>query len=257
MDERIRLILKHLPPSAASLRLLDVEGSGGVALIQARRDLDVTTIKGAAVDWHLAPDAFDAVVALSYNPSFLRVCLAALRPGGRLIVIDSPQNVQEQQVASLELAGYTRILVEALGPQGVLLRGEKPHTHERTLDRIRAVAGTQPEIKTPYVHLLVRQIPNKPGWSLALGEVIEWQALALDLGHGPEILAFSSLPRAVAFMQPAVMQGLVDNINKMPKFRREAVQSWRLILNPELSILRTRQIIFCPVDPAYAEIPDE
>src|SRR5262249_29017406 len=160
--------------------------------------------------WTLPPDSVDAVIAtnlylvpaeveksasaernLSPLPKhgegpgvgFLTSALQALRPGGRLIILDSDGQPGHRLVAPVESAGYTRILVEPLSEEGgVLMRGEKPHTTPDTLERIRQVAGRDGDSDLStysgrYVHLLIQQIPNKPAWKLQPDEKIEWRAL--------------------------------------------------------------------------------
>jgi SAM-dependent methyltransferase len=255
-DELIAAALKHLPPSSAHLRLLAVEG----AAVQ-RGDLDVTVITGAAAEWQLAPDSFDAVTACDAELSadFLAACLNALRPGGRLIVVQSEGEPNDTWLKQLEGAGYTRILIEAaLDQGGLLLRGEKPHTEARTVDRIRQVADLD-QYAGRYLHLLIRQTPNKPVWALRPDDVITWHAAAVQGSDGAALLAFSSLPKAVAFMQPAVMQGLIRDINKVGKFSREIARAWDmpLLLNPDIEALSGCEIVFSPVDAQTAEAPDE
>ena len=220
----IESMAKHLPPSASSLRLLDVRGETGDVLSGVRQDLDVVTAPEQAEQWQLEADSVDAVVAYTnaVNDNFLNAAMVVLRPGGRLIVVDPDQDdPKEEHVSTLEGAGYTRILVETAAecplPMGVLMRGEKPHTTDDTLERVQQVAardyaGTKDEaaselafanlanFKGRYVHLLVRQTPNKPAWSLEAGEFVTWQAAALETPVGTALLAFSSLPQAVAFM---------------------------------------------------------
>src|SRR5690606_40606466 len=116
-----------------------------------------------------------------------------------------------------------------------LFRSEKPHTAQRTIDRIAQVAGRDAAVDLErytgrYVHLLIRQTPNKPVWAMQPEDVIEWQAAAITGADGPALLAFSSLPKAVAFMQPAVVQGLIRDVNKVGKFRREVARSWTVPL---------------------------
>lgn len=263
-DELISVGLKHLPPSGARLHLLAVEPLCGTAdgLLAQRGDLDITIMTGAAAEWRLAPDSFDAVMACDaeLDADFLAACLKALRPGGRLIVVQSTGEVGDAWLKRLEGAGYTRILIEGALDDGraLLLRGEKPHTEARTVDRIRQVADLD-QYAGRYLHLLIRQTPNKPAWARRADDVTTWHAAAVQGADGPALLAFSSLPKAVAFMQPAVMQGLIRDVNKVGKFRHEVAAVWDvpLLLNPEIESLAGREIVFHPVDVQAAEAPVE
>ncbi|MBC7812611.1 MAG: hypothetical protein H7175_15760 [Burkholderiales bacterium] len=272
----IEAMAKHLPPSAASLRLLDVRGETSDVLTGFRKDLDVVTAPEQADQWQLEADSVDAVVAYtnSVNDDFLNAAMIVLRPGGRLIVVNPDQDPNDGHVTTLEGAGYTRILVETAAecplPVGVLMRGEKPHTTNDTLERVQQVAARDSQsvdltfadltkFKGRYAHLLIRQMPNKPVWSLEAGEAITWQAAALETPSGTALLVFSSLPQAVAFMQPAVMNGQIKDVNKVGKFSRETAQAWTLpvLLNPALSLLEGLSVAFVNVDADSAEAPDE
>jgi hypothetical protein len=186
-----------------------------------------------------------------------------LRPGGRLIAVDPHDEPSAARVRQLENAGYIRILVEELPTDagiGVLLRGEKPHVTDDTLARIQSVAAqddAQAEFRGRYAHLLIRQTPNKPVWALQPGETVEWHAVAVVDGGSPALLVFSSLPNAVAFMQPAVLAGTIKDVNKVAKFSSAAAQNWRLVINPSLESLDGREIVLVSIDPALAEAPDE
>jgi hypothetical protein len=193
----------------------------------------------------------------------------ALRPGGRLIVIDVTAAVEQGQVVRLEQAGYTRILVEPLPetPPGALMRGEKPHMTSDTLARIRASAQSDDlltDLSTypgRYVFLLIHQTPNKPVWSLREDEKLIWHAvtLASEQPAEPVLIAFSSLSKAVAFMQLAVLAGRIRDVNKVGKFRVETVRAWSLplLLNPDDTVLRDRAQALLPVEAASAERSDE
>lgn len=266
--ELIEALRKHLPPSAAALRLLDVDGAAGARLARLRADLDSQAVSGPASEWRLTPDSWDAVTAVEREPdeALLAVCLRALRPGGRLIVTLAEGEVSAAWVQRLEAAGYTRILVEpALADgRGLLLRGEKPHTEQRTTDRIAQVAGRDAATDLDsytgrYVYLLIQQKPNRPVWALRPDDVIEWRAVAVTGDYGPALLAFSSLPKAVAFMQPAVLRGLIRDVNKVGKFSRETARGWPLAvrLNPTVEDIDGCEIAFWSVDPQTAEVPDE
>ncbi len=240
----------------------------GAGLAELRDDLRRIAVADDPAAWHLDDNSIDAVVALDPHVSagFLSAALAALRPGGRLIVIARGREPDREFVETLEGAGYTRILVESTldGERGVLMRGEKPHETADTLARIQVAAsqdGALADFSTyggHYVYLLVRQTPNRPAWALRPGESIIWDGLALA-GEPPVLLAFSSLPRAIGFMQPAVINGRVVGINKVARFSREAARGWTLpaLLNPPVDLLDSRTVVFIPIDPETAEAPDE
>jgi hypothetical protein len=267
----IEAMAKHLPPSASRLRLLDVNGEAYPVLHSLRADLDALAVPGQVDLWPaLEAGSVDAVLAYDYvlNEDFLAAALEALRPGGRLIVVRSRGQVSSAPGQRLEHCGYVRILVEqATAAGGVLIRGERAHTTADTLARVLRVAEddaaqmTLDEYRGRYVHLLVQQTPNLPPWKRQPDEVIEWHAVAVrGPGQtGPVLLAFSSLPRAVSFMQPVVMAGMVRDINKVVKFSRQTVADWSLplVINPDQSLLENVEVVLLPVDPGTAEAPDE
>lgn len=258
----VELIVKHLPPAGASLRLLDVGAAIGTALMPRRADLAIQPVP-ANGDWGIVADSVDAVVAYNQalDHALLTQALSALRVGGRFIFLNEALSVKQHYVGVLEDMGFTRILVEA-DTAGGLLRGEKPHTALRTAERIQHVAQVDQAqdlqvYRGRYVHLLIRQQPNKPVWALAPNEKITWQAAALESPEGPVFLAFSSLPKAVEFMQPAVMSGFIADVNKVGKFSRETAQDWRLRLNAPLEAVQDTALMWVEVDPNSAEVPDE
>lgn len=258
---------KHLPPSAAVLRLLDVGGAVGAVLAEKRTDLEIHRVSADPDSWTIAPDSFDAVVAYDslLDSRLLDSALSALRPGGRLIVMDARGEVSEVPVKTLESAGYTRILVEVGAecplPTGVLMRGEKPHTTANTHERIQQVAEHDSntlnldDFRGKYVHLLVVQTPNKPVWAMGADERYQWRAAVVD----GALLAFSSLPKAVAFMQPAVVAGQIRGVNKVAKFSRATAQTWTqpVLLNPTLDALNDKTLAYIDIDPSTAEESDE
>jgi hypothetical protein len=265
----IEEIAKHLPPSASSLQLIDIDGGAGSVLSELRGDINVITVPQGA-EWDLSSNSVDAVVLFgsTLGDMGLRQALDVLRPGGRLIMTDPNGEVSAAKVDTLEDAGYARILVgvgaECPMPLGVMMRGEKPHTTEDTLERVQGVAEKDDihadlqTYKGRYIHLLVQQTPNKPVWALKPDEKVEWQAVVLDDAQ-PTLLAFSSLPRAVAFMQPVVMAGQIKDINKVAKFSRETALTWTLpvLLNPDVSALDGRNVARISIDPNTAEASDE
>ncbi|MCU0498415.1 MAG: hypothetical protein MUF87_13770 [Anaerolineae bacterium] len=259
----IEAMAKHLPPSASTLRLVDLDGKAGAILHSLREDLEVI----ASSPHDLPAESVDAVIAYDHPlaDDLLTGALSALRPGGRLIVVNTAGEVNERDGQTLEGAGYTRIMVEVgiecPTPLGVLMRGEKPHQTADTLARIQGVAMedhdalTLGDYRGRYVYLLITQTPNKPVWALRPDEPIAWQAVTVD----DTLLAFSSLPKAVGFMQPAVIANKIRDVNKVAKFRKEVAQAWpqRVILNPSLELLVGRKTSLIPIDPTTAEKPDE
>jgi hypothetical protein len=189
-------------------------------------------------------------------------------------------------VAYLSRAGFDRILTErAVQGYGILSRGEKPYTHLSTVERISQTAALDSEVaelqvvdsaaldtvsRGRFVFLLVRQTPNKPQWALKPGEAIRWDAAMVNVvstgsdGQGkPYLLAFTSLPKAVEFMQPAVTSGLIKDINKVAKFDKTVGQRWaaEVLINPTFEVLRqTDRFSFgasMVVDPASAVMGEE
>jgi hypothetical protein len=219
--------------------------------------------------WSYDTNSIDAALAFDIllTNELLQAVLRVLRPGGRFIIVNPMQDVEETFVIRLENAGYHRILVEPalMPPTGVLIRGEKPHVTANTQERIRQVAeqdGNALNLKDyrgRYIYLLVQQTPNKPVWKLEPDEKIEWQAVAVKPKEAAQLLAFTSLPKAVSFMQPAVLQGFVRDINKVGKFSKETARNWTLpvLLNPTLEQVQDYTVIHFPVDPTSAEAPDE
>ena len=164
----------------------------------------------------------------------------------------------EQMSARLTTAGFARVLTEsAVEGYGILSRGEKTYAEgTSTIDRISQVATPTPEPITlqpvesanlPEVtrgrnlFLLVRQTPNRPAWSLQPGEIIRWEAAMLqDQQPNYYLLAFSSLPKAVEFMQAAVKANCLVGINKVAKFDKSVAPSWQTqtLLNPPFATVR-------------------
>jgi hypothetical protein len=266
----IEAMAKHLPPSASTLRLIDVNGETGEMLAERREDLSIHVMSGNAADWSSEVGQVDAVVAFAYmiNPLFLEKTFDLMRPGGRLIVVDPKGEVRQDYVDQLEANGYTRILVEPAVecplPTGVLMRGEKPHTTDSTLERVQTTARQDvdhidiTDFKGRYLHLLIRELPNKPAWSRTPDDIISWKAAAVQHNGQMRYLAFSSLPRAVGFMQPAVLEGKIQDVNKFAKFRKSVALTWDvpLLLNPSPSVL-DEDMLWIKIDPSAAEVPDE
>lgn len=267
----IQTMTKHLPPSASTLHILDVEGAAGAILSEGRADLAVTAVHGDPSAWHVEPNFYDAVVAFDRptDARFLDAVMRAMRPGGRMILMDVSDAPAADSVATLENAGYTRILVET-GiecplPIGRLMRGEKPHITDDTLTRVKVASDQDGDLldlaaySGRYLHLLIRQTPNKPVWKLTSDDVIAWTTAALTDQDMPVVLAFSSLPKAVAFMQPAVLNRQITDVNKVAKFSLITAQKWTfaVMLNPTAEAINGRTVAWLPIDRDSAEAADE
>jgi ubiquinone/menaquinone biosynthesis C-methylase UbiE len=191
----------------------------------------------------------------------------------------------KEMTAQLIEAGFARVLTErAMEGYAVLSRGEKPYPDPdlSTMQRIartaaidRATADWQivdsaalPTMgRGRFVFLLVRQTPDKPPWAIQPGETIRWEAaMVSDTAdhHRPYLLAFTSLPKAVEFMQPAVTSGVLKGVNKVARFDKAAAPQWAagVLLNPPFERLRkSGQYAFAgawlAVDPARAVAGEE
>lgn len=167
-----------------------------------------------------------------------------------------------EMVGILEGAGFERVLTEkAVEGYGVLSRGEKPYTQYSTEQRIHMTAArdtSAPDSPSPnpltprpagelaaalrgkFVFVLVHQRPDKPAWALKPEDTLEWFAAATYPEGAPAaMLAFSSLPKAVEFMQAAVKAGRLTGISKIAKYEKGAAAGWPLhaLLNPDLATL--------------------
>ncbi|MCY4465653.1 MAG: hypothetical protein OXE46_08965 [Chloroflexi bacterium] len=253
---------KQLPPSSATLRLLDLDGGSAAILSEARTDLQALPRQACQ------PNSLDAVVAcdVPLTRELLDDALKLLRRGGRFVAVQSQGTVSQQLGEFLGERGYVRILIEpALDDLGLLIRGEKPHSTGEPQLRIQNVARmdtdslTMERFRGRYLHLLIQQQPNLPAWARSANDIISWRAAAIEALPQPILLAFSSLPKAVGFMQRAVLAGVVRDINKVGKFSRETAQTWscRPRINPTLESLRDERLVYIDIDPASAEAPDE
>src|SRR5262245_3787952 len=82
---------KHLPPSGASLRLVDVFGRTASILREQRPDIEVVYAPKKLIGWRLDAESVDAVAAYDCEPSedLLKSAMRVLRHGGRLIILNS------------------------------------------------------------------------------------------------------------------------------------------------------------------------
>ena len=262
----IEAMAKHLPPSGSSLRLIDVYGRTAKVLRELRPEIEVVYSPRKYSLWQVEPNSVDAVAAYDCEPDadLLQSALQALRPGGRLIIMNSQLNPGEGYVKTLEGADFTRILVEVGAecplPVGALIRGEKPHTDNHTIDRVKRVAAHDaPTRNVRYIYLLIHQTPHKPAWRLSEEDRVAWEAAGVAGDGETVLLGFSSLPKAVEFMQPVVMNGHLSNINKIAKFKWDIAKSWPfpMMLNPSDEILDTHAVSMIMIDHMTAEAADE
>ncbi len=264
MEEIARFMAKHLPPSHSKLYVWDTSLILGQVIQQWRADLQWVTTQ---------PDhAVDAVLFL--NPSvplaveFIASLANALRRGGRIIGVVQGEPLNRAMVSTLESVGLTRILVEHLDDEkpalGVLLRGEKAWHTASTFKRIHDVAQADADRLTlstydgGYLYFPLIQKPNKPFWKLSADEKLTWEGMAWE-GVPACRLGFTSLPKAVGFMQWVVMRGLVKDVNKIGKYQRSVVANWKtsVVINPLPEDCLTQTLILLPLNPDEAEQSDE
>lgn len=269
----VEAMIKHLPPSSARLKLWDVGGKVGAVFLEQRADLDIVPVSEDVTQWDAGENLADSVVAFAppapLSEPFLKATLRVLRQGGRLIMIDPQANPDKALVQQLESVGHTRILVETAIecplPLGVLMRGEKPHQTQSTFARIRVASDADADnlvwetYDGAYIYLLVRQAPNKPVWALSPDDVLRWSAVRVGTGESGALVAFTSLPKAVSFMQQAIMQRVLGGINKVGKFHTATARAWEqpLLLNPLIPDVKVAPFWFWDVDPTTAAASDE
>jgi hypothetical protein len=228
------MFAKHLPPGALRVMALDDASA-------AELPPEIEVVRGDA-----APaEVFDAIVGHS-APDGLAGLLTRLRPGGRVILAQRSGSQQARSLLeALIHAGFIHCFVEPASDV-VLYRGERPPLGS-PIERVQALAADfQPHPIPHFVFLLITQTPNKPAWrplAVAPDEVLEWRAATIvDPATGqPVLLAFSSLVKAVAFMQPAILARFMEGINKVGKFRAQVAQTWGLPLrlNPDFDDVRS------------------
>ena len=240
------MFAKHLPPSAGAPRVLALDASAAAEL---PAEVDLTLAAFPVAERRAASERFDAVVGYA-PPDRLESLFALLRPGGRLILAhrSSPQLL----ITALTSAGFVHCLVETAG-ELTLYRGERP-PEGSSLERIHSLSASALSPSSSFVFLLIAQYPSQPAWTLAPGETLEWRAATLiDPAAGrPALLAFSSLVKAVGFMQKAVLANFIQGVNKVGKFRADVARTWELplLLNPDFERVRALSL-----GPWYAVAP--
>jgi hypothetical protein len=212
-----------------------------------------------------------------YVRSLRERTMPILRPGGRLIKLMTINHLSDGQL--LIKAGFARVLSEKiLDGYCVLIRGEKPYTQSSTIERIAQTSARDesadggqiisPEMlesasKGKFVFLLVRQIPDKPVWALQPDEPIRWRAAMVNAQDQQSVLlVFTSLNKAVEFMQSAVTSNTIQGINKVAKYPKTTVRDYAidLLLNPSFDLVRERYPytgIMLDVDPQRAVTGEE
>jgi hypothetical protein len=243
---------KHLPPSAGLPRVLALDDAAQESLPS---EIHLITSLARA-----AADSLDAVVGYA-PPDRLPDLARLLRPGGRLILAHTADPAR--LLNALTAAGLIHCLVESFDGL-TLYRGERPPVGS-TLERlqssiINSSASLRASLQSPFLFLLITQIPNRPAWRLSPDEKLEWRATTILNGPQPALLAFTSLVKAVAFMQKAVLAKMISGINKVGKFPASAAPAWELplLVNPDFETLKSATLgPPLQVDPAMAIRGDE
>ena len=184
----------------------------------------------------------------------------------------------ETMARLLDTAGFARVLGEsAVNGYGVLSRGEKPNPAQVSAlpdapladkpDELNPIpAATIDQRRGQYVFLLIRQTPNQSAWTLSPRTKVAWDAAATfdQQLNTPVALAFSSLTKAVAFMQPAVTSAVLIGVTRIAKFDKAIAARWSfpVLLNPDFEALRALDRFelpsaWLPIDPADAQLGDE
>jgi hypothetical protein len=224
------MFTRHLPPSANQPRILVLDAQAAASF-------------PPEVKTHLPPQSgvFDAVVGyVRPDPTLdnLEAWYQQLRPSGRLIL--AAQAEPKSLLEALRQGGFIHCLVESQPDGWILYRGERPPDGVTLAELSEGEDGRA--LEAPFFFIPVTQTPNKPVWRLEPDEKIVWQApTRLDPASGqPNLLVFSSLLRAVAFMQRAVLANTVQGINKVGKFPNALVKGWgqSFLLNPTFHVVR-------------------
>jgi hypothetical protein len=236
LSEVAELIVKHLPPSAGRVQVQPLDAV-------ARTWAEALTVN------HFVDVCDDAGCDAALASDLALISQARLRPGGRVICLLSEETRSLSDLASiLSNSGFVRILTEpVLGDVFILARGEwslatrDPNAEVGVLrGQLSVVPAGQPLPR--YLHLLVHQEPSARGWEPATPTSVTWDALTLrDTLDGQSVLlGFSALVKAVAFMKPAVIAGVIPEVNKMPRYRGETVAAWRIpvLVNPAFEAIR-------------------
>ncbi len=277
LTSSVHEIARQLPPSGTNLQLLDISvvPEGRDFLAMHRPDVQIKLGDVTDLTYVANHPSYDAILAigLALTIQQLSALHRWLRPGGRIIMFDQRFLTPTDAAHALTRVGFVRVLAERL-PDGILYRGEYPYDGNlSTQERVSIGAGppsitgiiSSSEIEATtgrYVLVLVRQTPNLPAWRLEPDTPVLWHLAALETEQHPTlVLAFSALPKAVAWMQHAVLNGFLPDIHKIVKFSKTTAAQWRLplLLNPnfEQVLGLAKSVQFIVVDHQTAELADE
>jgi len=254
-------VSRHFPPSGQLLRLADASLMPGPTP-ELWRDLrpDVVVTQVDPKNLPLDASTYDAIAAYGAlsmlwlapegRDAFLRAALRLLRPGGRLVLFDPPEGLPwpdayASLMAMFERADYRRILLEHL-PFGFVCRGEKhlpaigaedaTYAPQKTPVNLIEAGKLHQTLRGSFVFLLCQKNTTKAPWTVQPGESETWEAALAHASQRehPALIAFSTLPKAVQFMQHAVKQGTLTKVNKIAKFEKAVVDGWMLniLLDP-------------------------
>jgi len=235
--EIVELIAKHLPPSADRVRVYPLDA-------QAREWAH------ALAEEHFAEVCEEGECDAALGADLSLLSQVALRPGGRAIFLLHRETRSLPELgAILATASLTRILTEAvLDGEYVLARGE-PRSGEPERNGVILSSPDTAMVLVPagkplprYVHLLIHQYPPSRGWEQPDLASVAWDALTVRYGTTGQLalLGFTSLVKAVAFTKPAVLAGVIQHIDKMPRYPGKVVAQWgvSVLMNSAFERLR-------------------
>ena len=290
------MFARHLPPSAGTPRVLALDAQAAAELAEAAEVVQASEPAGGppgpydAVAGRLPPERLPSLAGL-LRPGGRLILAAEAEPPALLAALEAAGYIHCLVEAVFD---------QAAGPASeplCLYRGERP-PHGSSLERHHTLAGALPTAAVPslpagatgtaqatgtaadidatlvnpgdlaeqrqvrHLFLLITQRPNKPAWKLQPGERLEWHAATLlhPASGQTRLLAFSSLVKAVAFMQRAILAGAIADVNKVGKFPLAAARAWRhpMLLNLDYdSAASARPGPPLPVDPLTALTGEE
>jgi len=273
---------RHLPPSAEWPRVLALDPQAGAELAglaeitTARGPGDWPAGPFDAIAGPAAPDQLAALRQrlrpggrlILTDPSAPETLLAALAAAGLIHCLVEPQAslslyrgerppegspLERHQPLAAANPANTTSNYELPVPNDILPitkyelpipNYELPITNYASLTNYELPITNYASVTTRYLFLLITQTPNKPAWKLAPDERVTWRAATVvpRPGAPPVLLAFSSLVKAVAYMQAAVLAQRLAGVNKVGKFPAAAMPAWPLLLALNSSFEQTREL---------------